>query len=316
MTSKKYSSENSRHKAVIICGPTCSGKSSLGMEIAGRIGGSIISADSRQIYRRLDIGTAKPSTEDLKEIPHYMIDVADVREDYTAVRFAREAVKNFELIVSQDRIPVVVGGAGLYIEALTRGIFIGPGKDARLREELESAARDRGSEALHQELCDADPETAAGISKSDKVRIIRALEIFRQSGVAPSRLRRDGNYLKADADFCWIGLDLPREMLYERINRRVDQMVKNGLIGEIEALLKDDLGDSIVRKKIVGYYEIIEALQKNESLGKALDLVKQHTRNYAKRQMTWFRNRTNPVWLNPDGLDFKDKVFTLLDEYL
>jgi len=316
MTLKKYSSENSGRKAVIICGPTGSGKSAVAMEIARRYDGSIISADSRQIYRRLDIGTAKPSKDDRALIPHYMIDVADVWEDYTAMRFAREAIKNFEQIIAEDRIPLVAGGAGLYIEAITRGIFIGPGKDSGIRKELESSAEKNGLQILFDELSRVDPETAESISSNDKVRIIRALEIFRQSGTAPSRLRRDGDYLKVDSDFCWIGLGLPRDVLYHRIDRRVDKMVGEGLIDEVDALLEDGLGDAIMGKRIVGYYEIIDSMNNNGSLEKAVELVKQHTRNYAKRQMTWFGNKTKALWLDPEDRDFYDKVFAVLDEYL
>jgi tRNA dimethylallyltransferase len=303
-------------KAIIICGPTGSGKSGLGMELATRYGGSIVSADSRQIYRRLDIGTAKPSRADRERIPHYLIDVADVREDFTAKRYAELAKEAIEHIGRANRIPIIVGGAGLYIKALTGGLFEGPEKDVRLRNELQARADHEGPEALHRELMRIDPETAEGISPKDVIRTIRALEIFKLTGKIPSRIKKEGRYLVPDAEYYWIGLDLPRDRLYERINRRVDRMIGGGLVEEIKGLMGEGLGGPITNKKIVGYYEIINALEEDTSIDEAIELVKRHSRNYAKRQITWFKNQTAPNWLDPNGNRFHDKVFCSLDEYL
>ncbi len=303
-------------RAVVICGPTGSGKSSLALELATRYGGSIISADSRQIYRRLDIGTAKPSKAERLKIPHYLIDVADIKENFTARRYADLAGEAIELIYQADRIPMIVGGAGLYIEALTRGLFEGPERDDRLRSELEARADREGSETLYRELVEIDPETAGRFSPNDIVRIIRALEIFKLSGEIPSRLKNAGRHSIPDAEYYWIGLNPPRNQLYDRINRRVEKMVDSGLIAEIEELVADGLGEQIKKRKIVGYYEIIDAMEGNTSIDEAVELVKQHSRNYAKRQMTWFKNRTSPNWMNPDENRFYDKVFGSLDEYL
>jgi tRNA dimethylallyltransferase len=303
-------------KVIIICGPTGSGKSGLGMELAARYGGSIISADSRQIYRRLDIGTAKPSKFDRERIPHYLIDVADVREDFTARRYAELATEAIEHIGRAGRIPMIVGGAGLYIEALTRGLFEGPEKDMRLRSELQARADHEGPEALHRELMRIDPETAEGISPNDVIRTIRALEILKLTGKIPSRIKKEGRYPVPDAEYYWIGLDLPRDRLYERINSRVDRMIDDGLVEEIKELMADGLGEPIKKKKIVGYYEIINALEGDTPIDEAIELVKRHSRNYAKRQITWFKNRAAANWLDPSGNQFHDKVFSSLDEYL
>jgi tRNA dimethylallyltransferase len=316
MISKKSSRGDKSIKAIIICGPTGSGKSSVGLELASRYCGSIISADSRQVYRRLDIGTAKPSRADRQRIPHYLVDVADVAEDFTARRYANLAGEAIEHIRQADRIPMIVGGAGLYIEALTRGLFEGPERDGQLRNELEAIAESEGPDVLYRELMEIDPETAEGVSPNDTIRIIRALEIFRLTGKIPSRMKKEGPYSIPDLEYFWMGLDLPRNELYYRINRRVDKMVEDGLITEIEELVADGLGEQIKKKKIVGYYEIIDAMEGNTSIDEAVELVKQHSRNYAKRQMTWFRNRTSPDWMNPDENRFFDKVFTGLDEYL
>ena len=281
-----------------------------------RYQGSIIGADSRQVYRRLDIGTAKPSKEDRGKIPHYLIDVAEVEEHFTAKDYARVAADAIEHIAGQERIPIIVGGAGLYLEALTRGIFEGPGRNKKIRNRLERRIEMEGTAGLYQRLSQIDPETAGTISPADRIRIVRALEIYESSGQKPSRLRREGLYAVPDAIYRWVGLEPRREELYRRIDRRVDRMLERGLVAEIRGLLADGLGDAIKRKKIVGYYEIIDALEKNTSLDNAVDMIKRHSRNYAKRQMTWFRNRAAPDWFDPDEDCFGDKVFARLDEYL
>ncbi len=314
MISKKYSKENK--KAVIICGPTASGKSALGLAICERFRGSIIGADSRQIYKRLDIGTAKPSAEDRGKIPHYMIDIVEIAEEFSAVRFAELAKVYIEQIFSSGRIPVVAGGAGLYLESLTRGIVEAPPKDDEIRNELERRIREEGSEKLHEELRRIDPESADDISPGDPVRLVRALEIFELTGEIPSLIRKTGHYSVPDVEFLWIGIDLPREKLYERINARVDEMVEAGLIEEVKKLVDDGMGGVLRKKKIVGYIEILDAFEGRHSIPEAVRLIKQHTRNYAKRQLTWFRNRLSPQWVNPLESGFHGKVFELIDDYL
>jgi tRNA dimethylallyltransferase len=316
MISKRSSAENRPIRAVIVCGPTGSGKSSLGMELALRYGGSIIGADSRQIYRRLDIGTAKPSKQDRLRIPHYLIDVADVSEEFTARKYARLAAEALEHIAGQKRIPIIVGGAGLYLEALTTGLFDGPGTNNKLRGRLEEEIERDGIAPLYRKLVQVDPETADRVSPSDKNRIIRALEIYEKSGQKPSRLKKKGPYAAPNAVYTWIGLRPPRTELYRKLDERVDRMVQEGLLGEVESLMADGLGEAIRKKKIVGYYEIIEAMEGKSTMHEALDLVRRHSRNYAKRQMTWFRNRTSPHWIDPTADRFGDKVFARLDEYL
>jgi len=314
MTSKKYSKDNKR--AVIICGPTASGKSALGLAVSERFKGSIIGADSRQIYKKLDIGTAKPSAADMSEVPHYMIDIVDVTEEFSAARFAELAKVYLEQILDLGRIPVVVGGAGLYLEALTAGIVEAPPKDDEVRNELERRLGEEGSERLHEELRRIDPDSADDISPNDPVRIVRALEIFELTGETPSLIRKAGRYSVPDAEFLWIGIDLPREKLYERINARVDVMVGSGLVEEVRKLVDDGMGEALRKKKIVGYTEILDAFEGKHSIPVAVNLIKQHTRNYAKRQLTWFRNRLSPYWVNPFESGFHGKVFELIDDYL
>lgn len=314
MISKEYSKENK--KAVIICGPTASGKSALAMAVCERFSGSIISADSRQIYKRLDIGTAKPSPDDRRRIPYFMVDIAEITDDFTAVDFAKLAKVYIEQILDSGRIPVIAGGAGLYLEALTGGIVEAPPKDNDIRKELERRIRDEGCGKLHEELRRIDPESAADISPNDPVRVVRALEIFELTGEAPSSIRKTGHYPVPDCEFLWIGIDLPRETLYERINNRVDEMIDSGLMEEVKKLVADGMGEILRKKKIVGYAEVLDALGGRYSIQEAVGYIKQHTRNYAKRQMTWFRNRMSPKWINPLENGFEGKVFELIDDYL
>jgi tRNA dimethylallyltransferase len=316
MTSKRSSGENSNSKAIIICGPTGSGKSQLGMLLAERYGGRIISADSRQIYRRLDIGTAKPSPEDRKRIPHYMIDVADITEEFTAKRYAEMGSNALQETLDSGSLPFVVGGAGLYLEALTAGIFEGPPRDEMLRRELEARAAELGPAQLHKELSGIDMETAVELSPSDKVRIIRALEVYRVTGHTISELQKTGKYLRPDIEFLWLGMTYERKKLYASINDRVDRMVGDGLIEEVRTLASDGFGNSLRQKKIVGYYEVLEAMDGRDSVERAIELMKQHSRNYAKRQLTWFRNKSPVHWLIPDQLKFYDEVFRIIDDYL
>lgn len=281
-----------------------------------QFGGSIIGADSRQIYRRLDIGTAKPSREEMRRFPHYLIDIVEITEEFTAVRFAEMAKVSIEQIIMSGRIPVVVGGAGLYLEALTRGFVEAPSKDDEVRRRLESRIEREGVEKLYEELRQVDPESANKISPRDPVRIVRALEIFELSGQPAGLIRRTGRYSPPEIDFLWVGIELPRETLYERIDARVDSMISAGLVDEVKTLVDEGLGGALKAKKIVGYTEILNAMEGEYSMEDAVNLIKQHTRNYAKRQLTWFRNRLSPYWINPLEDGFQGKVFELIDDYL
>lgn len=316
MTSRGSSKESRPPKAVIVCGPTGSGKSNVGIGLAERYGGTIIGADSRQIYRLLDIGTAKPTPEDRARVKHYLIDVADVGEDFSARRYVEFAAEAIVETSAQGKIPFIVGGAGLYLEALTAGLFAGPDKDESIREELNETVRKNGPESLHAELEKIDPLSAERISPNDTVRVIRALEVYRLTGKNLSHLQRDGEYSPPLADFLWIGLTFDRKKLYARINDRVDRMIADGLIDEIRGLLRLGLGNPIIRKRIVGYYELINALENRISLPDAISLVKQHSRNYAKRQLTWFRNKAPVIWLDPTRSGFPDILHQAIDHHL
>lgn len=316
MISKKSSAENRPIKAVIICGPTGTGKSSTAMELASRFQGHIIGADSRQIYRRLDIGTAKPTIEDRRRIPHHMIDIIDVTDDFSAKDYARLASEAIEIAASSEAIPFIVGGSGLYLAALTGGLFEGPSKEPELRARLEMLVKENGPEFLHDELFKVDPNSAAHISPGDVVRMIRALEVYYLTGQKLSELKISAPYDRVDANFLWLGLYCERKLLYKIIDDRVIKMLKDGLLDEINSLVKDGLEIPILRKRIVGYYEVIEALQKNIPISTAIALVQQHSRNYAKRQLTWFRNKAPVRWLSIDHSGCYDEIVGLIENYL
>lgn len=286
------------------------------MRLAEHFGGRIISADSRQIYRKLDIGTAKPSNEDRARIPHYMIDIADVTDDFTAKRYAEMASNAIIETVSANAVPFVVGGAGLYLAALTGGLFEGPEKDDAIRKELEFIVLEDGPERLHQELAQVDPESADRITPHDTIRLIRALEVYRLTGKKLSSLQAFGEYRHLRADYLRLGLWFERDELYRRINQRVDQMVKDGLLDEIGDLVRIGLGNPIIKKRIVGYYEIVEAMEKKMPLDEAVALVKQHSRNYAKRQLTWFRHKAPVNWINPDPSSSFNEMVKLVERHL
>ena len=316
MISRKSSDENNLPKAVIICGPTGSGKSALGMFLAERFNGVIISADSRQIYRMLDIGTAKPTLADRSKVRHYLIDVVDVTESFTAGKFAELATSAINESLATGKIPFIVGGAGLYIEALTAGLFNGPEINLEIRHSLEQKAVEIGSLEMYKQLQNIDPDSASAIYPNDIVRIIRALEIFESSGKTMTHWREQGVYTPLNMEYLWLGLSWPRKDLYHRINCRVDQMIRNGLLAEIDSLLRQNLGVPIINKGIVGYYEIINALENLSSVEKAIDLIKQHSRNYAKRQMTWFNNRVSLQWIDGSKIEYMEIAASLVSGHL
>ncbi len=286
------------------------------MRLAERFGGRIISADSRQIYRRLDIGTAKPSTADRARIPHYMIDIADVGDHFTARKYAEMASDAVMETASANAVPFVVGGAGLYLAALTKGLFEAPDTDENIRQDLERVAREEGPEKLHSELAEVDPDSAVKITPHDKIRLVRAMEVYRLTGKPLSRLQADGEYRHLEASYLWLGLDMERPELYGRIEARVDQMVKDGLIDEVADLLMSGLGNPILKKRIVGYYEIALAMEQGQPMEAALASIKQHSRNYAKRQLTWFRNKASVNWIQSNRLNLLDYLAGLIESHV
>ncbi|OGD39076.1 MAG: tRNA (adenosine(37)-N6)-dimethylallyltransferase MiaA [Candidatus Aminicenantes bacterium RBG_19FT_COMBO_58_17] len=285
---------------LILLGPTAVGKSSLALFLARRFQGEIINADSMQVYRGFDIGTDKPAAADREEIPHHLLDILDPETQFTAADFARLASEAVRDIHSRRGLPIVVGGTGLYLQALTDGLFPGPGRDRLLRRKLEEEVRDLGVESLHRRLADIDPEYARRITPRDRVRIVRALEVFALTGIPMSRHFLWTKPPLEDFQQARIGLQLERPELNRRIDLRVDRMFERGLVEEVKALMAGGLSRDAPPFRALGYRHVLQFLAAALSLPEAVALTKRDTRQYAKRQMTWFRKMKDIVWFQAD----------------
>ncbi len=274
-----------KNKVIAVVGPTASGKTKFAVELAQKIDGEIISADSRLVYKGFDIGTAKPSIEERGGIPHYMIDIAEPEEDYSAGLYANEAKKVINDIRSRGKIPIVAGGTGLYINILLMNYDLPKVEpDYELREQL------RAQEDLSGILAAIDPAAAQNIDKNDRKKLIRAIEIVKKTGRPLAQKINNPEY-----DVEWIGLNYPRDVLYERINMRVDEMINSGLVDETKKLLQKH-GRIPNLLYTIGYQEVIQYLDGEFTLEEAVDKLKQNTRRYAKRQLTWFRKNPEIKW--------------------
>ena len=283
---------------LLIVGPTASGKSDLALGLAVRLGGQIISADSMQVYRGLDIGTAKPPESAQRLVPHHLIDIAEPGQDFSMGEFVRLARGAVEAISAQGQLPIVVGGTGLYVRALLRGIFEAPGRDERLRRRLRGIAQRRGLEALHRMLARVDPDTASRLPSSDPQRIVRALEVYVLTRRPLSAHFREGGFGPELYRNVKLGIDLPRGVLYQRIDERVGRFAREGLIEEVRRLLGSGCPVEANAFKALGYREALEVLEGRLSEGEALELIRRNTRRYAKRQLTWFRREPGVNWLD------------------
>jgi tRNA dimethylallyltransferase len=288
---------------LVILGPTASGKSALAIHLAERFSGEIISCDSVALYRHFEIGTAKPSREERARIPHYLIDVAEPGEAFTAGEYARQARTAAREISKRDHLPIVVGGTGLYLRALLEGLFPGPQRSTELRERLRVRAADRGSEHLHCILRRLDPQAAASIHANDAPKLVRAIEVCLTARTKMSELWRErGRDPLTGFRILRIGLNPPRERLYERINERAAKMFDNGLIEETRSLLKRfGEGREISAIHSLGYKQALEHIRGELTLDQAVTAAQQGHRNYAKRQMTWFRREPDVNWLEGFG---------------
>lgn len=291
------SAENHK-RLIVIVGPTASGKSELAVRIAEACGGEIVNADSMQIYRGMDIGTAKPSEEMQRRVPHHLLDIVDPDVNFTASDFRRYAGKAIEEIHGRGRRAIVVGGTGLYLKALLKGLLDAPGGDEAIRRKLEATADEIGNESLHGILAGLDSETAAEIHPNNRVRVIRALEIIYSTGQPVSKLRKAHGFGSNVYDCVKIGIDVERPLLMERIERRVDAMIANGLVDEVRGLLAKGYSPELKSMKAIGYRQICEYLAGKYTLDEAVRLMKIETRQYAKRQLTWFRNDSEIKWFD------------------
>lgn len=290
-------------KLIVIAGPTASGKTGISVKLAQNIGGEIVSADSMQIYRHMDIGSAKITEEEKRNIPHHMIDIADPLENYDVVRYKEDAKAVIEDIYSRDKIPVMAGGTGMYIDAVIRNISYGGFTgDPKLREELKEISLEKGNEYLHNILKKEDPEAASNIHMNNVKRVIRALEVTRSLGIPFSSMQREEKSLTDEYRVYYYYLNMDRQKLYERINQRVDIMMEKGLEWEVKKLISMGLTENHQSMQGIGYKEMIPYFRGEIGLSEAAELIRQHSRNYAKRQLTWFKNDGAAVELSLDTM--------------
>lgn len=299
-------------KVIVICGPTASGKTSLSIELAKKINGEIISSDSMQIYKDMDIGTAKPTKEKMENIKHYLIDFVPPNERYSVASFKQDAEKAIEEILTKGKVPIVVGGTGLYVNSLIYGIEFNSIKiDEEYRKELDKRAEKEGLENLYNEAKKIDPEAIKNISKNDKKRIIRILEIYKQTGKTKTEQEIESRKNGVKYDYKVFAINMDREVLYERINKRVDIMIEQGLIQEVENLVKK-YKEFPTAMQGLGYKEVVQFINGELTKEEMIEKIKQETRRYSKRQITWFKKNKDTIWL--DGLDTKQNNINIILE--
>lgn len=298
-----------RFKLIIILGPTAVGKTDLAIRLAKYLHCDIISADSRQFYREMEIGTAKPSSEDLDRIKHHLINHISIKDYYSAGRFEKEVINLIDILSCKTRNAILVGGSGLYIDAVCKGIDEIPGPNVKLRANLEELLKLKGLEHLTAELKILDFETWTSIDLKNPKRVIRALEVIYQTGNKFSSIKNAGTK-KRNFENLKIGLELDRHILYERINNRADQMLNLGLLEEVKALLPYK---NLTALQTVGYQEFFDYLDNKYDLNEAIRLFKRNSRRYAKRQMTWFKRDQEIHWFHPDAYQ---EITSLIDKFL
>ena len=302
-----------KQKVIIICGPTASGKTGLSIELAKRINGEIISCDSMQIYKDMTIGTAKPTVEEMQGIPHHLIDFVPPDKRYSVAEFKKDALNAIDTVLEHGKVPIVVGGTGLYVNALTQNIEYPEIEiDTNYRNKLEERAEKEGLDALWKEANKIDTKAMQTISKNDKKRIMRVLEIYHQTGKTKTQLEEESKLVPPPYEYITFAITMDREKLYDRINKRVDIMIEQGLIQEVKQLLKK-YKEFPTAMQGLGYKEVVPYLNGKITKEEMIENLKMETRRYAKRQLTWFRKDKNIIWL--DGLAKLDEnIQCILEE--
>ncbi len=289
-------------KVIVIVGPTASGKTALSIELAKKIDGEIVSCDSMQIYKKMDIGSAKPTVEEMQGIKHYMIDIIEPNERFSVAEYKKQAENAIEEIIAKGKTPIVIGGTGLYADSLIYGIEYPEIEfDEKYRNELEEkATTTKGLAELYKKAEKIDTDATRKISPNDKKRIIRILEIYHSTGKTKTELETESRKNGIKYDFQVFAINMDRQILYDRINKRVDIMIENGLIEEVQNLLKQ-YDEFPTAMQGLGYKEVVEYLDGILTKEEMIEKIKQETRRYAKRQLTWFRKNKETIWI--DGLD-------------
>lgn len=285
---------------VVLTGPTAVGKTALSISLAKEINGEIISADSMQVYRQMDIGTAKITPEEMQDVSHHLIDIMDPDEDFNVVKFKELANACIEQIYSRGKIPILVGGTGFYIQAVLKDVSFQQEEETESRKKLEKIAEEKGAQYLHEQLQKVDPESAKVIHENNVRRVIRALEYFEQTGCKISDHNQQEKEKESPYNFAYFVLEQDRKILYERIEKRIDLMMEQGLLDEVKRLYEKGYGRDLVSMQGIGYKEIYAYLDGEYSLEEAEYILKRDTRHFAKRQLTWFKREKDVVWVNKD----------------
>jgi tRNA dimethylallyltransferase len=295
-------------RLIVICGPTAAGKTAAGIALARVLGAEIISADSMQVYRRMDIGTAKPTAAEQAAVVHHLIDIVDPDEPFDAARYAALAREKVRVLQRRGAVPLIVGGTGLYIKALLHGLFRSDAGDPAVRRRLAAEAETQGIRELHARLAACDPESARRLHPNDTARILRALEVFEVTGRPISSFHREHRFAEAPFDALQIGLHLDRDVLYGRIDCRVDAMLAAGLEDEVQNLLSAGYSPQLKSMQSIGYSHAAAWLAGRIGRDEGLRTLKRDTRRFAKRQMTWFRADPQIVWIRPDRTSEIDRL--------
>lgn len=300
---------------IILAGPTAVGKTKTSIELAKKVNGEIISADSMQVYKYMDIGTAKITKEEMEDVPHYLIDTFEPDEDFSVAVFKEYASKAIEDIYAKGKIPILVGGTGFYIQAILYDVQFSNIEGHGYRDELELFVQENGPEALHMRLACVDPESAQSIHANNVKRVTRALEYFLETGLKFSEHNEEQKQRESAYNECYFVLNDVRELLYERINERIDIMLEQGLELEVKSLLEKGYDRKLTSMEGLGYKEIIAYLEGEITLNEAVYLLKRDTRRFAKRQLTWFRRELGVQWVNKNELNYEqDKILDYMME--
>ena len=292
---------------IVLTGPTAVGKTSLSIALAKAVNGEIISADSMQVYKKMDIGSAKIRPEEMNGVKHYLVDVLDPKEEFHIVKFQQMAKEAMEEIYAKGKIPILVGGTGFYIQAVTKDIdFTEAEQENEYRKELEVLAKEKGGEYLHEMLKEVDPKSAEAIHDHNVKRVIRALEFYHQNQMPISAHNEEQKKNESPYRLAYFVLNMPRELLYKRIDLRVDQMLEEGLLEEVKDLQKEGCCRGMVSMQGLGYKEILDYLEGKYSLEEAVRILKRDTRHFAKRQLTWFRREQEVTWVDKEKFDYEE----------
>ena len=292
---------------IVLTGPTAVGKTSLSISLAKAVNGEIISADSMQVYKGMDIGSAKIRKEEMQGVTHYLVDILEPEEEFHIVKFQELAKAALEEIYAKGKIPILVGGTGFYIQAVTRDIdFTQAEQETSYREELEQFAKEKGAEYLHEKLREVDSKSAENIHANNVKRVIRALEFYHQNGTPISEHNEEQKQHTSPYNLVYFVLTAPREILYERIDRRVDQMMEEGLLEEVKSLRERGCHRGMVSMQGLGYKEILAYLEGEYPLEEAVRILKRDTRHFAKRQLTWFRREQDVIWVDKEQFHWNE----------